>query len=421
MAHTLHHLWRGLRLLLLIVFMIVRWPLAAIVMFLLAGLALALPEALLPQLAAGSTLREALELALRALLVLPLTGIGVLLLHPVRGPLMLLNLPLRLARRLRPRRAPAVAAPPALPAEPGEGSSSAPSALVVAPVPPPTQRLYRPLSRRRFLIEGAALGAIMVDAALLEPNWVQFTEVDIPVRNLPERFHGFTIAQLSDLHVSVYTSPEDIARLIPRVNALGTDMIVVTGDFVDRDAAYAAPTAEVLSGLSAPEGVYTILGNHDHWSGAEIVAAELRRRDLGFLRNSNTVLRRGADKLYLLGSDDPSNSPRWGGSHTDLPRTLQGTGTDAPRLLLIHNPVIMPQVRDLGIEVSLLGHTHGGQFRIPYLTDTLVKNVEYIDQGLYTFGQSQFYVNRGIGTVGPPVRFRSRPEVTRIRLVPANA
>lgn len=399
--------------LLQLIFIVVRWPLMVIGLFVLAGLLIYDLGSWLTLLDPASWERSAAEIGVRLLIGLPLAGVAVLLLHPIRGPLMLAMLPVRLVRRLLRRRH-----------STGESPSASPTGAGTAEEPPtaPPGRLYKPLSRRRFLIESAAVSAILADGLLFEPHLVEFTSVDIPVRNLPERFKGFTIAQLSDLHINPYTTVADLARIVPRVNELGADMIVITGDFVDFESHYAAPTVDVLRGLSAPEGVYSVLGNHDHYAGVDQVATALQRGDLGLLRNSHTVLRRGADKLYLLGVDDATHSRRYRNrkGFADLPKAMRGAGTDAPRLLLLHNPILAPTVVEAGVDVTLCGHTHAGQFRVPYLTGSLVRHVEYIDWGRYQWGDTQFYVNRGFGTVGPPIRFRARPEVTLIRLVPAS-
>lgn len=393
------------RALVLIVLGIVRW--LAAFLAILAGIVVMLraPGSWLAQLPRDSWPHAVAAGALLLLSILLLAGLLLLLLHPGRMPHLLLAPILAPLRRLRLRR------PPALPDDTSVGSDGGTESALPG-------HSSRPLSRRRFLVESVAVGLLVSDAVVWEPHWLEFTRVDIPIRRLPRRFHGFTLAQLSDLHISPFTTTERLASLIARINALHADVIVVTGDFVDFEARYAEPTAQVLRGLRAPEGIYTILGNHDYYAGADQVAASLVANGLGLLRNTHTVLRRGADKLYLLGADDPTHTPRLR-SHADLPRTLRGTAPDAPRILLVHNPILAPAVVAAQIDLGISGHTHGGQVRVPYLTDRVLRRIEYIDHGRYTWGETQFYVNRGYGTIGPPIRFRCRPEVTLLRLVPA--
>ena len=282
------------------------------------------------------------------------------------------------------------------------------------------------MSRRRFLGESALWGGVLSYAMFVEPYTLETVEVTIPVPNLPARFVGMRIAQMSDLHINAYTTGEDLDRAVAIVNRSKPDLVLLTGDFVDWDARFADEATQPFTNLRAPEGVYSILGNHDYYSGdIERVKAAIKRHNLGLLVNDHTILRRGADTLALVGLDDPrhnrsGNGPRMSVESIDPERALRGIAPTIPRLLMVHNPILVPSlVQQYDLDVVLCGHTHGGQFQVPIITDALVGSLEYFVKGRYDLGGTQVYVNRGFGFTGPPIRFRARPEITLLTLVKA--
>jgi uncharacterized protein len=355
------------------------------------------------------------EIGVRLLVLAPLSFWIVLMIHPVRARWWAVDQAMRLLRR---RRGPAAAE--ALPAEP-----VAPPADLAAAIWQPT-RPPRPLSRRRFLAESALLGGVLGYSMFIEPHALQTVEVDLPVAGLPPRFQGMRIAQLSDMHINAYTTADDLAAAVEAINRLQPDLVVLTGDFVDWDAKFADDATRPFRQLRAREGVFSILGNHDYYSGdiARIKTA-IRQHDLGLLVNQHTLIRRGADTLALIGLDDPRHNrsgsgPRMSAESIDPERALAGIPAGMPRLMLVHNPIIVPAlVQRYDLDVVLCGHTHGGQFQVPILTDALVGSTEYFVRGRYDLGRSQVYVNRGFGFTGPPIRLRARPEVSLLRLVAA--
>jgi predicted MPP superfamily phosphohydrolase len=160
------------------------------------------------------------------------------------------------------------------------------------------------------------------------------------------------------------------------------------------------------------------------------VRREIERAGLGLLVNASTTLRRGADTLTLAGLDDPRHNR---GAATPAARMnpesiqpglrmLERLRSAGPRLVLLHNPILAPLlVKSFDLDLILCGHTHGGQFQVPILTDQLVSNAEYFVKGRYDLGRAQVYINRGFGFTGPPLRFGSPPEITLLRLVPGLA
>ncbi|HYF62748.1 MAG TPA: metallophosphoesterase [Herpetosiphonaceae bacterium] len=354
------------------------------------------------------------QIGLRLALSVPLAGFGLLLLHPFRATAWMRDRLMRAARRAE-RAAPAALAPAAR-------AVRRPIERVARqfdPLPTP-----RPLSRRRFLSEAVVFGGLLGYSTQVEPYWLEITEVDLPVANLPERFIGMRIAQLSDMHTNTYTTAEDLARAVDAINAQRPDAVFLTGDFVDSDSKYADDATVPFARLNAPEGVFSVLGNHDYYTGdITRVRWAINRQDLGLLVNQHTVLRRGADTLTIVGLDDPKHDGRTRGlsmSSVDPARAMRGIAAGSPRLLLLHNPILVPSlVREYPIDAIFCGHTHGGQFRVPIITDEFVEATEYFVRGRYDLGRTQLYVNRGFGFTGPPLRFRVRPELTMLTLVRA--
>ncbi len=363
------------------------------------------------------------EIAVRALFVVPLAVWIMLMIHPIRTRWWLVQRVASLGPRLRRVRQPATSAP--LEPAPAPQSSAAPAPAAASGLLQPT-RPPRPLSRRRFLGESALFGGLMTYSMFVEPFAVQAVEVDIPVPNLPDRFVGMRVAQMSDLHINSYTTAEDLERAVAVVNSLNPDLVMLTGDFVDWDAKYADDATRPFRDLTAREGVFAVLGNHDYYSGdIERVKRSIKQYDLGLLVNQHTTIRRGADTLTLIGLDDPrhnrsGNGPRMSAESIDPERAMRGMPAQGPHLLMVHNPILIPElVQRYELDLITSGHTHGGQFQVPILTDRLVASAEYFVKGRYDLGRTQVYVNRGFGFTGPPIRFRARPEITLLRLVRA--
>jgi predicted MPP superfamily phosphohydrolase len=191
------------------------------------------------------------------------------------------------------------------------------------------------------------------------------------------------------------------------------DLVVLTGDLLDHDPAY-APKLGVLArrlGALARDGVVAIPGNHDYYAGVEAVLGTLRAAGSRVLLNAGEVIH---GSFALLGVDDVW-APRDGGRGPDLERAIATVPRDLPRVLLCHNPELFLEAAE-HVDLQLSGHTHGGQVNFGVNSAELVFSHGYV-RGHYSRGSSQIYVNRGFGTAGPPTRIGSAPEVTRIVLV----
>ena len=213
--------------------------------------------------------------------------------------------------------------------------------------------------REEFLTGGrrSARGRLATSAyaSLVEPNHYELSETDIPIRDLPDSFDGFRIVQISDIHHSRIVSIEDVRRVIEVAQQARPDLIALTGDYTTMYRRYIEPCAEALATLSAPEGVWAVLGNHDHYTDAQLTTRALERAHINVLDNANTLIRRGADTLQLAGVDDYS----WG--KTKWERAFYGMDRRRPSVLLSHQPRVLDLAETHGVSLILSGHTHGGQ------------------------------------------------------------
>jgi uncharacterized protein len=275
------------------------------------------------------------------------------------------------------------------------------------------------ISRRAFLrgalaITGAGLGTYLY-ARTIEPTWLDIVHVELPLRNLPDAFADFTIAQISDLHLGPYIQPATIEAVVESVLALNADAIVVTGDLVSR-VTQGEPDmlVQTLSPLTAPQGVHAILGNHDWWEDGPLVTESLRRAGVNVLSNEHLSWQRGGQTLYLAGVDDV-----WCGKN-DLRGALHGIPADAAVVALVHEPDYADIVaQDSRVILQLSGHSHGGQVCLPFYGGLhFPKWAKKYTSGLYQIGDLTLYTNRGIGMVVWPIRFACRPEVTLLTLKP---
>jgi predicted MPP superfamily phosphohydrolase len=261
----------------------------------------------------------------------------------------------------------------------------------------------------------APLAAVAVGSAyasLVEPYEYEVTRTDVLIKGLPQGFEGFRIAQISDVHHSRLVSIEEVRRVVELAQGTGADLIVLTGDYTTAYRRYIEPCAEALGDLRAPEGVWAVLGNHDHYTDPQLTMRALERAHINVLNNANTVIRRGGERLQLAGIDD------WSWNGTDWPRALYGLDQKSPTVLLSHQPRVLDVAESEKVSLILSGHTHGGQLKLPFIGAPArfgVEDFKYL-RGLYEREGTQLYVSRGTGVIGLPLRFGVRPEIAVIRL-----
>jgi predicted MPP superfamily phosphohydrolase len=239
--------------------------------------------------------------------------------------------------------------------------------------------------------------------------------VPIVLPKLPQKLDGFSIVQLSDIHVGTYVGEREFKSGLELVRRARPDIIVLTGDLVDHDPRYAAQLgrfAQALRGI-ARHGIYAIPGNHDYYTGVDEVLNTLRETGTEVLVNRHVRIGDGAASFVLGGVDDVV-AAGFGGHGPDLARTFAGASPDLARVLLSHNPSFFPSVQEHA-DLVLSGHTHGGQITLFINPAELVLRHGFV-RGHYLRDQGQLYVNRGFGTAGPPARVGSPPEITKLIL-----
>jgi hypothetical protein len=269
----------------------------------------------------------------------------------------------------------------------------------------------------------------------------QVCRVDIPISNLPAALDGMTIAQLSDIHMSGYMPRAQVRRAVDMANDLGADLAVVTGDFITGTGDPLEECIEEIRRLSAPLGIYGCNGNHEIYADAEDRVQDLfTQQGMKLLRHENALITFRGAQLNLVGVDYQRERAPGGRRVSSLVGIEPLIRKDVPNILLSHNPNSFNRAAELGVELSLAGHTHGGQIQVEIL-DHRLSPARFITDyvaGLYLRPlftpaktvasqiflratalqgpHSAIYVNRGLGTVGAPVRLGVPPEISLLTL-----
>ncbi len=277
------------------------------------------------------------------------------------------------------------------------------------------------ITRRRFLqIMGSigAMGLVGGYPVFVERYIVLTNTYRVPVPNLPPAFAGFRIVHLTDLHFGLLVPLPLIRSVVARANRIERDLIVCTGDYVhENNATDQIDTVwPVLSGLAAPSGVFSVLGNHDHWADAARSRHWLRVTGQD-LSHRVRCLTRNDSRLWFAGAGD------FWEDHRDLDGLLSGIPEHDCRIVLAHNPDTADTGFTSRVDLMLSGHTHGGQVDIPFVGSPVlpVRNKSY-SHGLITSPRGfPVFISRGIGWAVYPVRFNCFPEIAVLELVPSPA
>jgi predicted MPP superfamily phosphohydrolase len=247
---------------------------------------------------------------------------------------------------------------------------------------------------------------------LIEPYNYHVSETDIFIKDLPERFEGFRITQLTDVHHSQIVSLNEVRKVVALAQQTKPDMFVLTGDYTTSYRRFIEPCAETFAALRAPEGTWAVLGNHDHYTDPELTMRSLERNQVKVLNNANTTLRRGPDELQLSGVDD------WTWSAADFSRAFYGLKRETTTILLSHQPRVLDLEETENVSLVLSGHTHGGQINLPLFgapARFATSDLKFA-HGLFRRRDTQLYVSSGTGVIGLPVRLGVRPEIAVLRL-----
>jgi predicted MPP superfamily phosphohydrolase len=327
-------------------------------------------------------------------------------------------------------------------------AAESPANSIATPVPAAFESLADPSRRYFFRTATAAAGAApflgaMYGFAAERLNY-QVHRVEIPITNLPQALDGMKIVQLSDIHLSGYMPRAQVRRAVDMANELGADLAVVTGDFITGASDPLADCIDEIRQLRAPLGVWGCNGNHEIYARAEDAAQLLfAQAGLKLLRQENAQLTFGGAQFNLIGVDYQRERTAGGWKVQALAQFEPLVRRDMPNILLSHNPNSFNRAAELGIELSLAGHTHGGQIQVEILDHRLspARFITSYVAGLYqrpllapsqlTVSQAflptsllqrpfaNLYVNRGLGTVGAPVRIGVPPEITLLVLRPS--
>jgi hypothetical protein len=239
--------------------------------------------------------------------------------------------------------------------------------------------------------------------------------IDVPIAGLAAALNGFTIVQISDIHVGPTIKRGYVAKIVAAVNALEPDLIAVTGDIVDGSVLQLAAHTQPLGALSARHGAFLVTGNHEYYSGVDKWVAEFRKLGLKVLMNEHVILDHDGARAIVAGVTD-YNAGSFDPAHASDPvKALHGSPADILfRLLLAHQPRSAPAASKAGFTLQLSGHTHGGQF-LPW--NFFVRLQQPFVHGLAKLNDLWVYTSRGTGYWGPPVRLGAPSEITRLRLI----
>lgn len=224
------------------------------------------------------------------------------------------------------------------------------------------------------------------------------------------------VVQLSDIHVGQNLSREQLEHFVARANAEAPDLVCITGDIADGPGADMEGFFPILARLQAKFGIIAILGNHDHYVGGDRVEAALRKVGIEVLRDGAMTLDLGTDRLHVIGLDDRGRD--WARGVND-DHVLRDLLAEAPRgvaqLLLVHRPDVFAQAAREGVDLTLSGHTHGGQLAMPWFGGRRRNLAEFMtrfDRGLFEIADSRLYVNCGLGVTGQRIRLFTPREIS---------
>jgi len=246
-------------------------------------------------------------------------------------------------------------------------------------------------------------------AALTEPYMLTIEHKQIQLNKLPKAFDGFRVVQLSDVHHGPFSDREQIERAVETANRLQPDIIALTGDYISKERHYAAPCAEMMGKLKARYGVYAVLGNHDHWTDAALITDLFRAEGITVLINEGMRFEQNGAAFWLAGVDDYMVGLE------DISLALAGARENEMKLLLAHNPIVLRRAVRASVDLVLSGHTHGGQVAIRGERSSTRPGKRAL-KGLWRQGNTQIYVNRGLGTVVLPIRYGCPPEISLLEL-----
>jgi predicted MPP superfamily phosphohydrolase len=275
----------------------------------------------------------------------------------------------------------------------------------------PARRQFIKYAGTSFI--GSAIGVPVLINTVASRDY-KIANVELHFEQLPPGLKGLKIAQISDIHSGNFMREGHMSEIFELVSGTHPDIIVITGDMIDANPSEIPPLLNTIDLLKAQFGVYAVLGNHDHYAGAGKVRAALEQK-IKMLVNAGTTLDINGEKLAVLGIDDAGRRANF----ADLPKTMANISYDHFKVLLSHRPTFFPIAKSANVDLTLAGHTHGGQVGIEAfgLHVNPVHLFYRYARGLYEEDGKKLYVNPGVGMVGAPVR-TVPPEITLLTLLP---
>lgn len=264
-----------------------------------------------------------------------------------------------------------------------------------------------------FFLWCYATGLVVCFYGVTIRRWFFVTRrIDVPMKGLDPKLDGYRIAQLSDLHIGALTPPWWAKRWIDRANELAADAVVVTGDLVTSGVLFHEEIADVVGALQAKDGVYLTMGNHDYFGEGEPLISLIRSKGKTVLRNEGVTIERDGARFYLAGIDDTWTR------RADIDKALAARPLGMPTVMLSHDPDRFPEMAARDVQLTLSGHTHGGQIAVPFIGRWInaSKLAHKFHIGIYEKGDSTLYVHPGLGTTGPPIRLGVAPAVVVLTL-----
>ena len=285
------------------------------------------------------------------------------------------------------------------------------------------------LSLQRLQIDTAIALPIVALAVTVLGFWnarrtATVVQVDVPIANLPEALQGFTVAQISDIHVGPTIKTHYLQRIVDRVNGLNANMVAITGDLVDGSVAELGQHIAPLAQLRSTHGSFFVTGNHEYYSGAHSWIDALRALGLKVLINEHVLIQHSIDAqdpepaLMVVAGVADYGAHHFDEAHRSDPHKAIAHAPEHAvfKLLLAHQPRSAAAAADAGFDLQLSGHTHGGQF---WPWNYFVPLQQPFTAGLHKLKELWVYTSRGTGYWGPPKRFGAPSEITHLRLVRA--
>lgn len=273
-------------------------------------------------------------------------------------------------------------------------------------------------SRRKFMrIALTALSAYAIAGSTVgtvKRNDYKIEKVKIKIRNLPDEIRGLTIGLISDIHSGIFMTEEDMFEYMQALNSLKPDLILLPGDFITSDPEEIYPFINVFKNLKAKYGIFATLGNHEFFGRQpQKIAKIIEENGIRVLRNESEKVEINGEEIFIVGIDDL----RYG---ADLDKAIRNVNKEKIKILLSHKPYDFPRFARNQIQLTVSGHTHGGQIVFARIDDTYIAPASIVSKfvaGHYKIGDSHLYVTRGVGVVGLPLRLNCPPEITQIILV----